>query len=394
MGSITNIRTIGPVNTFIGAGSSQIAGKIAHDRGLNKVMIVCDEGVRKFGLADGVIGSLEKAGVEVVIFDRVLPDPPDTIINEAAQMYSENNCQAVIAIGGGSSLDTGKCVAMLQGNNGTIFDCVANPMAPRNMGAPLIAVPTTAGTGSEITNAAVVTVTKTGAKVGIKGPEMYATNALIDPLLTLGLPKSATANTAMDAFAHSVEAMLSGISNPLCDILSLESIRLISKNLESLIADGNNVEARQDIMLAAYLGGMSVNDGACNFGHAVAHTIGAKYHVPHGAVCALAVPMVIEYFANTFPEKIRKIGQAMGVEVADDMTAEEAAKVVADEVRRLNKAVGNKTLKELGIAYEDLPKIAEQVMYDACTYVLKMSCPGKEITPDDFLIPLQKEYQN
>lgn len=392
MNSIMNVRENAPANTFIGPGSSCMAGLLCEQMGLKKAFIICDAGVKQAGLVDGILKSLEEKGVSTYLFDRVTADAPDTAIDAAAEICREQTCQVVIGVGGGSSLDTAKCVAMLQNNPGKIAEYVTDPNKPRAKGAPLFLIPTTAGTGSEVTYALVVAVESMGAKLCIGGKDLYADVALIDPMMTLSLPRKQTASTGMDAFAHCVEAMLSGIANPICDLFSLEGIRLITNNLEKVMENGKNVEARQNVMLAAYLAGMSVNDGGCNFGHALAHVIGAEYHIPHGELCAVALPMVIEYFAEIFPEKIRKIAEAMGIQMPFAANNAETAAIVADAVRALRTRLGLPKFSDFAFGYEDLPRLSEMIMTDNCVNALRLSVPNHQVTPEDFLIPMQKEY--
>lgn len=392
MSAIMSMRETSPVKTFIGPDSSRMAGMLCEQMGLSKAFVVCDAGVKQAGLVDGVMESLKEKGISAYLFDRVTADAPDTAIDEAADLCKEQGCQVVIGIGGGSTLDTAKCVALLQNNPGKIAEYVLDPTKTRVKGAKLILVPTTAGTGSDVTNALIIAVSSKGAKIGIGGKELYSAISLLDPLLTLSLPRKQTASTAMDAFSHCVESMLSAISNPICDILSLEGIRLVVNNIEKVMENGNDVETRQNIMLAAYLGGMSLNDGACNFGHALAHTLGAEYRIPHGELCAVALPMVIEYFAEIFPEKIRKIAKAMGLEPPASASNAEIAAITADAVRALRARLGLSKFSDFAFGYEDLPRLSEMIMGDTCIGALRISVPNHEVTPEDFLIPMQKEY--
>lgn len=392
MSTIMNMRETSLVNTFIGPGSSRMVGTLGEQLGAKKVFVVCDVGVKEAGLVDGILESLKEKGISAYLFDRVTADAPDTAIDEAAELYREQGSQLIIAVGGGSTLDTAKSIAMLQNNPGKISEYTLDPTKARVKGARSILVPTTAGTGSEVTTGASVAIPSMGIKSACSGRDLLADFALIDPLLTLGLPRRQTASTAMDAFSHCVESMLSGLSNPICDILSLEGIRLIINNIEKVMENGDDVEARQDLMLAAYLGGMSLNDGACNFGHAIAHTLGAKYHIPHGVLCGIALPMVIEFFAEIYPDKIRKIARAMGVALPADAGNADAAAITANAVRALNAKLGLPKFCELGFSYEALPELSRLIMDDPCIYILRMSVPGQEVTPKDILVPMQKEY--
>lgn len=392
MSKIMNMRDTTLVNTFIGPGSSRLVGQLCEQMGLNKAFIVCDAGVKQAGLVDSILESLQEKGISSYLFSSVTADAPDTTIDEAAELYREQGCQITIAIGGGSSLDTAKSIAMLQNNPGKIAEYVLDGSKHRVKGGKLILIPTTAGTGSEITTGMMVAVVSKGIKAGCAGRDLLADYALVDPLLTLGLPPKQTAATAMDAFSHCVESMLSGLSNPVCDVLSLEGIRLIVNNIEKVMKNGKDMDARQNIMFAAYLGGMSLNDGACGFGHSVAHVLGAKYHLPHGLVCALALPMVMEYSAEIYPVKIRKIAEAMDIAVPADASNAKVAEVIADAIRALNGRLGLPRFSELGFSYDDLPELSQLIMHEGTVNILRMSAPNGEVTPQDFLIPMQKEY--
>lgn len=392
MSTIMNIRENSPVNTFVGAGSSRMAGTLCEKMNMRKAFVACDAGVKQAGLLKDVLESLEEKGISAYVFDRVTADAPDTAIDEAAELCREQGCQVIIGVGGGSTLDTAKCVAMLQNNPGKISEYILDRTKTRVKGATLILVPTTAGTGSDVTNALIISVVSKGLKLGLAGKEFYADYTLIDPLLTVSLPRRQTASTAMDAFSHCVEAMLSALSNPVCDIFSLEGIRLIANNIEKVMENGSDVEARQNIMLAAYLGGMSLNDGACNFGHALAHAIGSKCHIAHGELCAVALPMVIEYFADIYPEKIRKIAEAMGIDLPEGVSNAAAAVTVANAVREMRVKLGLPAFSEFNFEYDDLPELSKLIMNENCVKVLMMTVPGHQVTEQDFLIPMQKEY--
>lgn len=200
----------------------------------------------------------------------------------------------------------------MQRNPGRIRDYLLDPTLPRRKGVPFIAIPTTSGTGSEVTFGVVITDSQSGRKIGAGGRNSLPPPVFC-PLLTVGLPRSVTASTAMDAFAHAVESMLSGKSNPTCRLFAGEAVRLIAGNLEAVLSNGQDVSRRQHLMYAAYLAAMSVNDGSCSLGHSIAHVLGAHYHIPHGAACAITVPMTIEFFASIFPERIRALGESMAL---------------------------------------------------------------------------------
>lgn len=392
MNLIENMRKTTPVNTYIGPDCSRMTGPLIREMGFTRAFVICDKNVRAAGLSDRVLDSLQEAGISFTIFDDIVAEPPDTVIDQISTHCRENLCQAVVSIGGGSCIDVGKSVAFLQKNVGGIRAYLMDPARPRTKGAPLIAIPTTAGTGSEVTYGVVVTNSETGEKKGIGGDSFFASAALLDPLLTLSLPPRVTASTAMDAFAHAVESMLGGNSNPNCQLFSLEAIRLISHSLTDVLDHGQDVEKRQRLMYAAYLAGMSLNDGSCNLGHSLAHAIGSQYHVPHGTACAITIPMTIEYFADLFPQRIQRIGESMGLLLQEDLDPQATAKRVADAVRELNRKIGIPSMAQLGIGYTDLPGLAEHALQENLSSMLRPSIMMRHLTEDDLLAPLQREY--
>lgn len=393
MNTIKCLRNTSPVNTYIGPGSSCMAGMLCEQMQLDKAFVICDAGVKQAGLVDGILESLKEKGVSAYLFDQVTADAPDTAIDAAADLCREQGCKVVIGVGGGSTLDTAKSVVMLQNNPGKIAEYALDLTKPRVKGdTKLILVPTTSGTGSEVTYSIVVSVSSKGAKIGLGGKDLYADIALLDPLLTVGLPRKQTVSTAMDAFSHCVESLLSTISNPVSDLLALEGIRLIVNNIEKVLENGGDVEARQNIMLAAYMAGMSLNDGGTSLGHAIAHTIGGAYHIPHGELCAVTAPMVIEYFAELFPENIRKIAELLGISLPANASNAEIAAITADAARALRTKLGMPKFSDFAFGYDDLPNLAQMALNDICVMILRASVPDHEITAQDFLVPMQKEY--
>lgn len=393
MSFIQNMRVTTPVNTYIGPGSSRIVGPLLQNRGIDKVLVICDRNIETAGLLSDILESLRSAGCSIAVCSDIPTDPPDTVIDRVSALGWERRCQAVVAVGGGSCMDAGKCVAFLQRNPGRIRDYLTTPALPRRKGVPLVVIPTTAGTGSEVTFGVVVTDSESGRKIGAKGVEFLAAIGLIDPVLTLGLPPAVTASTAMDAFAHAVEAMLSGEVNPNCRLFALEAVRLISDNLEHVLADGRDVQRRQEMMYAAYLAGMALNDGSCNLGHALAHVLGGRYHIPHGEACAITIPMTIEYFAPIFPQRLRDLGRNMEIPLPRHLSAQETGRCVADAVRSLNRRIGIRTMAELGVPYGDLPGIAEQALKENIHSMLRPAIMRRKVGMEDLLRPMEKEYR-
>lgn len=392
MNSVQTMRTTAPVKTYIGPDSSRMVGDLLREQGVDSVLIVTDKNIEAAGLLAGVEDSLRTAGCSFIVYDETPADPPDTAVDRMCALCWEKRCQAVIAVGGGSCIDSGKCVAFMQRNPGRIRDYLLDPTLPSRKGVPFIAIPTTSGTGSEVTFGVVITDSQSGRKIGAGGPEFFASAGILDPLLTVGLPRSVTASTAMDAFAHAVESMLSGKSNPTCRLFAGEAVRLIAGNLEAVLSNGQDVSRRQHLMYAAYLAAMSVNDGSCSLGHSIAHVLGAHYHIPHGAACAITVPMTIEFFASIFPERIRALGESMGIATDEAAGPQENGIRIADAVRAMNRRTGIPTLSQLGVPRDDLPDIARQAWEENKHTMLQPAVMCRTVEASDLLASLEKEY--
>lgn len=373
-------------SVIFGEGASQGTGEKLRDFGITKVLCVYDKGIKAAGLVDTIIQNVQAEGIKVIEFGEVLPDPPDTIVDQAGELGRKEGVDGILGIGGGSSMDAAKGVNVLLGNPGVISDYF-NPEIMQKPGKFLFLIPTTSGTGSEVTGVAVLTNTKDSRKCGVIGKNSIAALAIVDPKLTFGLPPGITAATGMDAFSHAVEAYTTAMKNPMSDLLALEAISLIAKYLPVAVRDGSNGEARSKMSYAATIAGMSFNDAPPHIGHAIAHTIGAKYHVPHGTICGLAVPGVIEYVSDIMPEMVRSIGEAMGLSLKDDLSNEMLGSRVADAVRKLNREIGLPTMKDLNIPESGLPDIAADVLTDVCA-----SFTPKKTNADDVLRILRKDY--
>lgn len=321
-------------------------------------MLVTDKGVKEVGHADKVANSLKEAGIEVIIWDGALQDCPEDTVREAAKICRENKVDGIVGVGGGSVLDTAKAVAAVVPNGDDVLDDIALYITGQKQYAnprlKQLLIPTTAGTGSESTFVSVVTSVKNDGKIGLPSPADYA---IVDPELTLGCPAYITAYTGLDAFAHANEALTEKKNNPHSDMLAYEAIRLISKWLPVAVNDINNLEARENLAFASNIAGIAFNESGVHLGHALAHQLGHIYHLPHGVSCALLTPAVIEFAAKTYPEKIKKIGEAMGIEVKSE-DPEEIGKIVADAVRELVREVKIPTFKELGLTREQVLELA------------------------------------
>jgi len=363
---------------LFGVGAIEQIGSKAKELGCQKVLFVTDEGIKKAGIADGVINSLNVAGVDFVQYDRIPSDAPDYAVEEGAELAKKEGVEGIVAVGGGSVLDAAKGINNLFNNPSPITAYYGVNVA-KNPGKVLILAPTTSGTGSEVTAIAVITNSKTNKKSGVIGVNSTATLAVVDPALTLKLPPLLTAATGMDAFSHAIEALTTALANPFSDILAAKAVELIYNYLPVAVENGSDIEARTNMSLASMIAGIAFNDALPHLGHAVAHTLGAFFHIHHGTMCALITPEVIEWVADAAPEKIKIIGKAMGLKIAEEKPIQETAKEVADAVRVFNKKIGIPDKKELGVDPSRLNDIAPEVLKDDTAAFVPKKIEAEEV---------------
>jgi alcohol dehydrogenase class IV len=378
-----NFSTSCPV--LFGMGAAEKVGEKIKELGSNKIFLVCDKGVKSTGLVDKIQDYLKTEKLDVVLFDGVQSDPPDTMIDEAGNIMKSTKCDGIVSIGGGSTMDTGKALMVLSTNEGSITDYCLDPMAERKEGIPLILLPTTSGTGSEVSAGAVITVTSLGIKAGIGG--VLPSLAIIDPTLCAGMPPYITATTGMDTLAHAIEELLSAQNNLKVEILAERAVELVFKSLKKAVENGSDMEARSDMCIAAYLGGLGLSEVFMPFGHAIAHTIGAKYHIAHGEICAVVTPSTVKFLGPHYPKKIQIIANAMGLKFSSDLENDELAKLIADRITGFRKELGLKNLKELGVTEADLDIISEDSLTD-----IQMIFAEYEPAKEDILKLLKEDY--
>jgi alcohol dehydrogenase len=261
------------------------------------------------------------------------------------------------------------------------------PTGVHKPGKPLVLIPTTSGTGSEITHVAVVSNTATKTKGGILGPAMVASLAIVDPLLTLGLPPHITAATGMDTFAHAIEGYTSVIKSAMSDILSEKAIELVFKYLPRAVKNGSDMEARTNMSFACLIAGMSFNDTMIHFGHAIGHCLGALHHIPHGVACAVAMPGVIDVVISVMPDKVRRVGELMGLTLAKGLKPAEVGAAVSERIVAFNKELGIPTLRELKVKEADLLPMARAATRDVGFFFVPRS-----MSTNDVLAIIQKAY--
>ena len=357
-------------------GSVQLA-KMTQDQGARKVLIVTDPGVLAAGLLEKALPQFKKLNIPVHIFSDVRADPPVEVIEAAVQVAQENQIDCVVGFGGGSSMDVAKLVALLSLGNEQLADIygIGNVKGPR---LPLILVPTTAGTGSEATKSSVVTVSEREKK-GVLSPYLLPDVALLDAELTLGLPAHVTAATGIDAMVHAIEAFTTRhLKNPIADCLAKEALRLLSNNLHRAVMAGGDIEARENMLLGACLGGMAFTNAPVAGVHALAYPIGARFHVPHGLSNSLVLAPVMRFNLGVAHAMYAELGQIIKPGLRGT-TMDQSAQLV-DYLAAFAGELGLPTrLRDVGITDADIDQLATDAMLQTR---LLMNSP-REITFDD-----------
>ena len=342
-----------------GSGASEQVGEECKKLGIKKGLIVTDQVMVKLGALDGIKKALEQNKVQFAIYDGVDTEPTVDFVKEGLKAYKENGCDFLLAFGGGSPIDTAKAVAVMVTNPGSIEDYMGLGKIPKK-GVPLVAIPTTGGTGSEVTQFTIITDTKTDVKMLIGSPFVMPEVAIVDPLLTLSCPRGLSAAVGIDALTHAIEAYVSVKAQPMSDIFSLSAIELISGNLRQAWANGNNIEAREETMLGSLQAGIAFSNSSVALVHGMSRPIGAYFHVAHGASNAVLLGVVTEFSLIGNPARYAHIAQAMGENVTG-LTDLEAAQLAAKSIRRLIKDVKIPSLNELGVDKERLDQLAPKM---------------------------------
>ena len=321
----------------------------------SRVFIVTDRGVRGLGLLDAAVAGLEEAGLAVAVNDSVVADPPEDMVLAAVTEARDFGAELVIGFGGGSSMDTAKLVALLLGTDQPLSQMYGVNQV-RGQRLPLILVPTTAGTGSEVTPISIVTVGET-SKMGVNDPALYGDLAVLDAELTHGLPRHVTAATGIDAMVHAIEAYTSRIEkNPVSDALALAGLKKLHGAIERACADGQDGEAREDMLLGALLAGQAFANAPVGAVHALAYPLGGVFHVPHGLSNSLMLPPVLRYNAEVAEPLYAELSVHLGL-------ARPGAAALIAEMERIADVVKIETrLSQVGISHNDLPRLAEDAM--------------------------------
>jgi len=366
-----------PANILFEPGASRKIDELVASYGAKRVMLVTDKGVRGVGLTKGAEASLAEAGIEVVVFDDVVADPPSHVVEAAVAACQANKIELVLSIGGGSALDTAKLVAYLAQTPDRLDDIYGVGLA-KGKRLPLLLVPTTAGTGSEVTPIAIVT-TPTTEKKGVVSPVLIPDWAILDPELTLGLPAPVTAATGIDAMVHAIEAYTSKVKkNPMSDQLARQALALLSANVRKVCQNGRDLEARAEMLLGSMLAGMAFANAPVAAVHALAYPIGAIFHVPHGLSNALVLRHVLEFNLQAAEALYAELAEIVKPGLRGSQA--EKARAFIDEMTSIGRDCQvPASLADVGIGRDDLKKLAEDAMKQTRLLVNN----PRELTLDD-----------
>lgn len=347
-----------PTRIRFGVGAIDDLASAIHELGGTKVLLVVDPSLKNVGLLERITAPLDGGGVKYEIFDHVDPEPGLKLADEAARLAGKAKCDCVIGAGGGSAMDVAKAASILLTNGGKAVDYLGLGKIGKP-GVPKIMVPTTAGTGAEVTFTAVFINEKTKSKGGMNGDPLYPEMAVLDPALTLTLPPKVTAAPGIDAFTHALEAFVSTQSHTISDMYAMEAMSLISANLPMAYANGGNIEARSAMMMGSLLGGKALATAGVGLVHAMAYPLGGMFGIPHGLANAVLLPFVVEYNIIASPEKFARIADIMGYDVAD-LSLRDAARTAVEAVYELNQDVEiPSSLEAIGIPADKIAKMAE-----------------------------------
>lgn len=333
---------------------------------IKKVLIVTDASISKLGLLKPVQTALMDGGAESVVFDGVMPNPTLENVSAGVKLMKDNECDGIVAVGGGSANDCAKAIRILEANGGELRDYVGGNKA-KEKGKYLIAVNTTAGTGSEVSRAFLISDEKEKRKLIFKDDYAMPDIAVNDVQLMMNLPASITAQTGMDALTHAIEGYISTGRFALTDLLAEDAIKLIYDNLELVVQEPHNKIAREKMSLGQYLAGLSFGSSGLGLVHAMAHQLGAEYHLAHGLCNAILLPVVMDYDLNYCPERFAEIARILDADKCIGKNSEECAFYAVELVDKLSEKVGTKVwLDDLGVKEEDLSHLAERALEDGC----------------------------
>ena len=366
----------------------ELTGVLEHF-GAKTVMVVYDKGVKAVGIADKVVAAIDSSKFKVVEFDGVIPNPTNEVVEEGYKVAAQAGADTFVAVGGGSSIDTAKAINVLTSNGGGIMDYEGIGNVPGHL-RPLIAVPTTAGTSSEITNVSALVDTKSVRKYVVIDNKLVPDKVICDPEFTRTVPPFVTAATGLDAITHAVESYVSNCSNSLTKYNSLRALQIFHKNLPLAYADGNNMEARENMMLGCIIVGFGFSNANLGLVHAIAHTLSAHFGLAHGDANATVLPYVTAFNAEKCPKEMIEMAAAIGLPLTGN--EEEDKFALSGELLRMVKDMNIKPLREQGrqtkITEDDFEMIASEALLEGPMHFN----PRQDVTKEDIIEILKKAF--
>lgn len=353
--------------SYHGKGAIEHVPEEVLKRGHKKALIVTDEDLVEFQVVSKVTDLLDKSKIAYEIFDETVPNPTVATVKAGVEAYKKAEADCIIAIGGGSPIDTAKAIGIII-TNPEYSDVLSLEGTPgtKNPCAPIYAIPTTAGTAAEVTINYVITDEDNERKFVCVDPHDIPVVAFVDSEMMESMPKELAAATGMDALTHAIEGYITKAAWELTDMFHIKAIEIIGRSLRAAV--NGDAKGREDMALAQYIAGMGFSNVGLGLVHGMAHPLSARYDAPHGVACAILLPTVLKYNADYTGEKYRDIAKALGVEKVDELTLEEARKAAVEAVAQLGKDVGiPQTISEIGAKEEDIPQIAKDAFNDVCT---------------------------
>jgi len=355
--------------------------------GGKRALLVTDPGIRRAGLAEEAWSSLRREGFDCCWFDRVEPNPKDLDCQEGGEAARQFGADVIVAVGGGSVLDSAKVIALIQTHGGVIRDYEGKGKVAREV-TPVVAIPTTAGTGSEVTRSSVITDTARQFKMTVKDVRLAPKLALVDPETTFTLPAGITASTGMDALVHAIEAYTCRLANPMSDAVALAAMEKIYPSLRTVVSDGDNKKARYNMMIGSLLAGVAFSHSDVAAVHCMAEALGGLYDTPHGVANSIFLPVVTAFNAQADPARHARVAAACGLSVAG-LCDQDAAKLLVMELQKLAADIGIPTLKSLSrVSPADFQRLAASSLQNGST---PSNC--REITGEDYLRLFEESYE-
>lgn len=354
-----------PSTNLLGKECLDKALDIIQQQGFTKALIVTDAVLNQIGLVAQITKKLDDRQIAFAVYDGTQPNPTIQNVEAGLEVLTDEGCDLILSVGGGSPHDCAKGIALVATNGGKITDYEGINKAT-HAPFPLMSINTTAGTASEMTMFSVITDEERQIKMAIVDQKVTPLISVNDPNLMLAMPSSLTAATGMDALTHAIEAYVSIAANPITDTVALKAIEMITAHLPTCVTDGENIQAREQMAYAQFMAGMAFNNALLGYVHAMAHQLGATYHLPHGVCNAVLLPHVQRFNASANPAKFADIAKAMGKDTSG-LSHEQAAELAIEAMEELSRKVGiPATLKELGVNTEDIAKLAESTLDDVC----------------------------